>query len=631
MKSRTAAVTLSASDSPAETGFSTLGLDVRVLAALLALGYEEPTPIQSAAIPILMAGGDVFAQAATGTGKTAAFALPLLHQLTPEAPPRERLAALILVPTRELAMQVAEAVHRYGKEMRIVAIPIYGGASMETQIRTLKRGVDVVVATPGRALDHIRRGTLILGSVKVVVLDEADEMLDMGFAEDLEAILVATPKERQTALFSATLPPRIAAIAGKHLRKPETIKIDREPVAAGQSAQVRQVAYIVPRAHKMAALGRVLDIEHPVSVIVFCRTRTEVDELTETLNARGYRAEALHGGLSQEQRDRVMKKFRANKAELLIATDVAARGLDVQHVSHVVNYDVPSAAESYVHRIGRTGRAGREGVAITLAEPREHRLLRNIEFLTKQKIEIAQVPTVADLRARRLELTRASLRETILGGDLDAFRAIVESLAEEFDVMDIAAAAVKQIESREGANGGEEEIPTLPTRRERTAENRAARGEAHGDARGEAARYGMRSEERRPAARPERESSAPTRKSARREDPAARAPKRESDAREKGREPFGPPRDKQRTPRGPQWDVARLYIGAGRLAKVRPSDLVGAIANEAGIDARAIGAIQIADRFSIVEVPDEIADDVVAALRASTIKGRQVLVRRDRA
>ena len=407
------------------TGFSGLGLDPRIVDALAALGYEEPTPVQREAIPPLLAGRDLLGQAATGTGKTAAFALPLLHHVTPDAEPRERLRALILVPTRELAMQVAEAVHKYGKALGIIALPIYGGAPMETQLRALKRGVDVVVATPGRALDHIRRKTLRLDSVKVVILDEADEMLDMGFAEDLEAILVETPSERQTALFSATLPPRIADIANKHLKNPVRVRIDREIVPAGSAPRVRQVAYIVGRAHKMATLGRVLDVENPTSAIVFCRTRTEVDELTESLNGRGYRAEALHGGLSQEQRDRVMKKFRANTADLLIATDVAARGLDVEHVSHVVNYDVPTSAEGYVHRIGRTGRAGREGVAITLAEPREHRLLRNIEYLTKQKIDIATVPTVADLRARRIEMTKASLREMVLAGDLDHFRAVV--------------------------------------------------------------------------------------------------------------------------------------------------------------------------------------------------------------
>ena len=566
---------------PAESepnpGFAALGLDPRLVDALAALGYEEPTPVQREAIPPLLAGRDVLGQAATGTGKTAAFALPLLHRVTPDADPRSRTTALILVPTRELAMQVAEAVHKYGKSMGIRALPIYGGAAMEAQLRMLKHGVDVVVATPGRALDHIRRKTLRLDSVKVVVLDEADEMLDMGFAEDLEAILEATPADRQTALFSATLPARIADIANKHLKDPVRVRIDREVVPAGSAPRVRQVAYIVGRAHKIATLGRVLDVEQPTSAIVFCRTRTEVDELAESLNGRGYRAEALHGGLSQEQRDRVMKRFRANTADLLVATDVAARGLDVQHVSHVVNYDVPSAAEAYVHRIGRTGRAGREGVAITLAEPREHRLLRNIEQQTRQKIEIANVPTVADLRARRLELTRASLRETILAGDLDHFRVVVDSLAQEFDIMDVAAAAVKQADAKDV--GDEEEIPTVTLRQER---------------------------------------------------PAPRS------GRDRGPAPKGHGERAERPKRGkreaitPEWNVARIYVGAGRKANIRPADLVGAIVNEAGIDPRAIGAIQITDRFSLVEVPDEVADEIIGTLRAATIKGRRVPVRRDR-
>jgi ATP-dependent RNA helicase DeaD len=558
-------------------GFAALGLDSRLVDALATLGYEEPTPVQREAIPPLLAGRDVLGQAATGTGKTAAFALPLLHRVTPDADPRSRTTALILVPTRELAMQVAEAVHKYGKSMGIRALPIYGGAAMEAQLRMLKHGVDVVVATPGRALDHIRRKTLRLDSVRTVVLDEADEMLDMGFAEDLEAILEATPADRQTALFSATLPPRIADIANKHLKDPVRVRIDREVVPAGSAPRVRQVAYIVARAHKIATLGRVLDVEHPTSAIVFCRTRTEVDELTESLNGRGYRAEALHGGLSQEQRDRVMKRFRANTADLLVATDVAARGLDVQHVSHVVNYDVPSAAEAYVHRIGRTGRAGREGVAITLAEPREHRLLRNIEQQTRQKIEIAAVPTVADLRARRLELTRASLRETILAGDLDHFRVVVDSLAQEFDIMDVAAAAVKQADARDG--GEEEEIPSVTLRQERSAP-----------------------------------------RSGRDRGPAPKGPAGRAERPKRGR----------REPITPEWNVARIYVGAGRKAKIRPADLVGAIVNEAGIDPRAIGAIQITDRFSLVEVPDEVADEIIGVLRAATIKGRRVPVRRDR-
>ena len=567
-------------------GFSALGLDERVVAALAALGYEEPTPVQRAAIPPLLEGRDVLAQAATGTGKTAAFALPLLSRLSPNASPRERTAALILVPTRELAMQVAEAVHRYGKPLGVQVLPVYGGASMENQIRALKRGVDVVIATPGRALDHINRGTLNLQSVRTVVLDEADEMLDMGFAEDLEAILAATPKSRQTALFSATLPARIVSIARRQLRDPVTVTIDREIVPAGESARVRQVAYMVPRAHKMAALARVLDLEHPTSAIVFCRTRTEVDELSETLAARGMRADALHGGLSQDQRDRVMQKFRARKTDLLIATDVAARGLDVKHVSHVVNFDVPADAEAYVHRIGRTGRAGREGVAITLAEPREHRLLRNIERMTSQRIEIATVPTVADLKSRRLELARASLREAILDGELDMYRGICESLADEFDVMDIAAAAVKMLEAR--GDDDEPDIPAVAPKSERArTDDRPARTE-----------------------RPRREGT------------PARG--------ERGERSEHAPRGKAKATNNPEWAVAKLWVGAGRKSKMRPGDLVGAIANEVGIDAGVIGAIQIADGYSTVEVPEEIAEDIITALRSTTIKGRRVLVRRDR-
>jgi len=570
-----------------ETGFAALGLDPRIALALAALGYEEPTPVQRAAIPPLLEGRDVLAQAATGTGKTAAFALPLLSRVNTNAKGSERTSALILVPTRELAMQVAEAVHRYGKPMGVSALAVYGGSSMEMQVRALKRGVDVVIATPGRALDHIRRHTLQMTSLKTVVLDEADEMLDMGFAEDLEAILEATPKSRQTALFSATLPQRIVSIAKRQLRDPVLVTIDREVVPAGEAARVRQVAYIVPRAHKMTALARVLDIEQPTSAIVFCRTRTEVDELSETLMARGLRADALHGGLSQDQRDRVMTKFRTKKTDLLIATDVAARGLDVKHVSHVVNFDVPADAESYVHRIGRTGRAGREGVAITLAEPREHRLLRNIERMTSQRIEIAQVPTVDDLRAHRLELVRTTLRETIMEGGLDKFRGIVESLADEFDVMDIAAAAVKLFDSQDESE--EQDIPAVQPRSDDRGSRDGSRGR---EGAGAGAREGGR-----PSRSGEEEASR-----------GAKATKRTK----------------------PEWSVARLWVGAGRKLKMRPGDLVGAIANEVGIDASVIGAIQIADGYSTVEVPEEIAEDIITALRNTTIKGKKVLVRRDR-
>jgi ATP-dependent RNA helicase DeaD len=294
--------------------------------------------------------------------------------------------------------------------------------------------------------------------VQVLVLDEADEMLDMGFAEDLDTILKATPAERQTALFSATMPPRILSIAHRHLREPQRITVAREKTVAGKLPRIRQLAYVVGRAQKPAALQRVLDMESPSSALVFCRTRLEVDTLVETLNAHGFRAEALHGGMQQRQRDTVMNRFRAAKADLLIATDVAARGLDIEQLSHVFNYDLPSAAEDYVHRIGRTGRAGRGGTAITLVEPREHRLLRTIEHFTKQKIDVGSVPTVADLRAKRMESTRASLRDRILAGDLDDARVVVESLAEEFDVLDVAAAAVKLAHAAVAGGGGDREV-----------------------------------------------------------------------------------------------------------------------------------------------------------------------------
>ena len=579
--------------------FAELGLDARLTSTLTALGYEEPTPIQRAAIPVLLDGRDVLGQAATGTGKTAAFTLPLLQRAalgdgTGELDPdRDGPSVLILVPTRELAMQVGEAVHKYGKGLGIRAVPVYGGQDIKRQLRALDRGSDVVIATPGRALDHIRRKTLALGGIRAVVLDEADEMLDMGFAEDLEAILSEAPETRQTALFSATIAPRIRDLAERHLKNPARVSIPADRATEGAMPRVRQTAYIVSRSHKIAALGRILDVETPTLAFVFCRTRTEVDELTETLNGRGYRSEALHGGMSQEQRDRVMRKVRGGNTDLLIATDVAARGLDVEHVSHVVNYDVPSAPEAYVHRIGRTGRAGREGIAVTLVEPREHRLLRNIEHVTKQKIEIATVPTVADLRARRLELTRGALEEALLEGEdsLDTYRVVVNALAAEYDVVDIAAAAVKIAEEGRRESGTEEqEIPDVQMRTRERKEERPRRDRSE------------RGEEREPRREQRRD--------------------REPHDRKAGKHG---PRDRPNS-----WDVTRIYVGAGRKFGVRPGDLVGAIANEAGINSREIGAIDIADRFSLVEVPESVADQVIDALRNTTIKGKRVQVRRDR-
>src|SRR5436190_10060687 len=425
-------------------GFAALGLDPRIVEALTTLGYEEPTPIQQQTITPLIDGRDLLGQAATGTGKTAAFALPILQRFIDAGGPVSMgPIAVVLVPTRELAMQVAEAVHRYGKALHVRVLPVYGGQPIGRQIHAMRSGVDVVIATPGRALDHMRRGTLQMGGVRVVVLDEADEMLDMGFQEDIESVLKESPPGRQTVLFSATMPPRIEAIAKRNQRDPVRIRINKPAAKAGETPKVRQQAYLLPRAQKMSALGRILDLESPAAAIVFCRTRIEVDELTETLKARGYKSEALHGGMTQFDRDKVMRRLRSGEVELLIATDVAARGLDIDRLTHVVNYDLPAAPEAYVQRIGRVGRAGREGVAITLVEPREHHALRNIQKLTKHKIEIAKVPTVADLRSRRLELTRAALREAILADDSEHYRVVVDALSGEFDTVQIAMAAVK--------------------------------------------------------------------------------------------------------------------------------------------------------------------------------------------
>ncbi|WP_433538872.1 DEAD/DEAH box helicase [Micromonospora sp. CA-249363] len=553
---------------PDVTAFTDLGLRAELLGALSALGYEEPTPIQREAIPPLIDGRDLLGQAATGTGKTAAFALPLLHRMPAHRDGGDPVA-LVLVPTRELAVQVSEAFHRYGKDLGARVLPIYGGQPIGRQLRALDSGVDVVVATPGRALDHIARGTLRLGGLSTVVLDEADEMLDMGFAEDIEAILEHAPEQRQTVLFSATMPSRIDGMARQHLTEPVRIEIGREQPVAGEAPRVRQSAYIVTRAHKPAALGRVLDVESPTAAIVFCRSREEVDRLTETMNGRGYRSEALHGGMSQEQRDRVMGRLRAGTADLLVATDVAARGLDVEQLTHVVNYDVPSAPESYVHRIGRVGRAGREGVAITLAEPREHRMLKTIERVTGQRITIDKIPTVADMRTRRLELTQAALRESLLEDDLDPYRVIVETLTDEFDLMEVALAAVKLAhEVTSPGSDDEEEIPQVPVRAPR--EGRADFGGRGGDRRGG------------------------------------------------GR------------PRAGGGNTVQVFVGLGRRAGVRPQDLVGAITGETGIRGRDIGSIEIADRFSLVEVPQGVADEVISGLRQSTIKGRKATVRRDR-
>src|SRR5687767_3335248 len=520
-------------------GFTSLGLSKTLVAAVTALGYEEPTPIQREAIPLILDGQDVLGMAGTGTGKTAAFALPIIELLSRKGAKSTAARALVLVPTRELAMQVAEALHKYAKGTNLSVVPLYGGAPMDHQIRALRRGAEVIVATPGRALAHLRRTTLNLALVEVLILDEADEMLDMGFAEDIDAIIAQTPATRQTALFAATFAPRILAIAGRHLKNPAKLQIAPEKRSPGKLPQVRQVAYIVGRRQKIDALSRILDFESAKSAIVFCRTRIEVDELTDTLNAHGFVAQALHGGMMQKQRDRVMQMFRGEKVEILVATDVAARGLDIEHVSHVINFDLPSAPEVYIHRIGRTGRIGREGVAITLAEPREQRFLQYIERLTKQKIEIGRLPSESDLRKRRMEAIKESLRARVAQGGLEEARQLIESLAEELDVLDLAAAAIAI------AGDGSER-----------------------------------------SAAPPAEDAAADRSGA----------------------------------------VRLLRISVGKEDSVRPADLVGAIAGEGGISSSLIGAIKIHDDYSLAEIPEHVAEQVVTALKRTKIRGHKVNV-----
>jgi ATP-dependent RNA helicase DeaD len=565
---------ISSGDRPA---FADLGLDATVTATLAALGYEEPTPIQAEAIPPLLAGRDLLGQAATGTGKTAAFALPIL-QMVAGAERTGNPLALVLVPTRELAVQVAEAVQRYGVSLRARVVAVYGGQPIGRQLQALKYGVDVVVATPGRAVDHLTRGSLVLDSLRTVVLDEADEMLDMGFADDLDAILSGAPTERQTVLFSATLPPRIAGLARRHLHDPVTIEIGRPVAEPGEAPRVRHTAHLVARVHKPAALARVLAVEAPTAALVFCKTRAEVDTLTEVLNGRGNRAEALHGGMGQEQRDRVMQRLRAGTANLLIATDVAARGLDVDVLTHVVNYDVPAAPETYVHRVGRVGRAGREGVAITLAEPRQRRLLDNIGRQTGMALTVAPVPSVADLRARRLAATADRVREALgTGADLDAYRPLLDLLANEADPDKVALAALALAHAAGGASAqDEQEIPSADAR------PRPDRGERPTGDRGTS--YGKN----RPGT-------------------PARGPRREGGG-----------------------SFSTVFVGAGREAGVRPQDLVGAITATSSLKGKDIGAINLAERYAIVEVPERAVDEVITALRATTIRGKRPTVRRER-
>ncbi len=521
--------------------FAELGLSPEVLRALADLGFEEPTPIQEQTISLLLEGRDVIAQAQTGSGKTAAYGIPMVERVDPAG---RFPQGLVLCPTRELAIQVADALHAIGKYRQITVTPIYGGQPYERQFRALARGVQIVVGTPGRIMDHMRRGTISFDGVKFAVLDEADEMLDMGFIEDIEFILEGVPVERQTALFSATIPPRIAALSRRYLKDPERISVNKNELTV---PKITQTYYEVPRHAKLDALGRILDVEEPGSSIIFCGTKRDVDELVQALQGRGYSAEAIHGDITQQQRERTLGRFRAGQTEVLVATDVAARGLDIPAVSHVINYDVPNDPDSYVHRIGRTGRMGREGDAITLVTPREIRQLRFIERQIGKRIKPMRVPTLADVEARRRQVFKDSLVKVLSGDGLDPYLMVVDELADEYDPAEIAAAAIKIATAGDG---------TEPARETKRQQDHAMAGDG----------------------------------------------------------------------RGAEPGMARLFVNIGRQDGVRPGDLVGAIANEAGVPGREIGAIDLFDTYAFVEVPQAATPRVVQALSRTTIRGRQVNV-----
>jgi ATP-dependent RNA helicase DeaD len=567
-------------------GFEAFALSPELLSVLKELGYEEPTPIQRETIPHMLAGRDVLGQAATGTGKTAAFALPLVERL--EATPREPFTtrALVLVPTRELAMQVAEAIRSYGKKRNLQVAAVFGGQEMYHQIKLLKVGVDVVVATPGRTLDHIGRKTLKLGQVRFVVLDEADEMLDMGFAEDLEKILAELPENRQTALFSATLPARIATIANQHLKNPVKVTIAPRSVDAGTLPKIRQAAYVVRRDQKEAALIRLLDVENPVSAIIFCRTRIEVEGLSESLGRRGLLVSALHGGMTQEQRDLVLKRFKGGALKILIATDVAARGLHVENLSHVINYDLPVSPEPYVHRIGRTGRAGREGVALSLLDPRELRLLKNIERTTRTRIPQEPLPGAEVLRERRESVLAELVKTALEPATAEKMKRLFAQLSEGGAVPELVAQAALVVAMERlfpPTEGDDVDFEVKKAAPRRTGEEASA--------------------DRAP--------------------PRASAPRRSATSAER------PPReDGPRRP--PMTDGVWLFVTLGKRAGLRPQDLVGAIANEAGVSSNQIGQIEIADENSRVEVPRELAPQIISVLKKSTLRGRRFNIDLDR-
>jgi ATP-dependent RNA helicase DeaD len=590
---------MTASDQPSTAAsqppsFADLGLSERVLAALADVGYESPTPIQLAAIPLLLEGRDLIGQAQTGTGKTAAFALPILSRLDLS---QRSPQVLVLVPTRELAIQVAEAFHTYAAKLPgFKVVPIYGGQGYGTQLGALRRGVHVVVGTPGRIMDHLERGTLVLDDIRFAVLDEGDEMLQMGFVDAIDAILGVTPFEKQVALFSATMPAPIKRIAQKHLRDPREVTVKSKTTTA---AGIRQRYWLVSGLHKLDALTRILEVETFDGMLVFANTKQMTVDLAEHLSARGFSAVALNGDIDQAQRERTVAALKAGKFDILVATDVAARGLDLDRISHVVNYDVPHDPESYVHRIGRTGRAGRSGEAIVFIAPRERQMLRAIERTTRQPIEPMELPTIHDLNAKRIEKLKGRIAAAIGGDAATSYRGVVADLARESgaDPLDIAAALVTLVPGQAPLLEAPKAAPAA------APPDRPPRPVARSP-------YAPPPERRPPVdeARP------------------ARAPRPEP-AFEGARKRPAPPSRGERPERGAaRSDQVTYRIAVGSSHKVLPGNIVGAIANEASLDGSDINGIDIRPDHTFVRLPAGLSGDVLERLRRARIKGRPLRI-----
>lgn len=582
--------------------FSDLALSAPVLAALQEVGYESPSPIQAQTIPPLLAGDDVVGQAQTGTGKTAAFALPILSKIETS---RAATQAIVLVPTRELAIQVAEAFRRYANHMRgFHVLPIYGGQSYTPQLQALKRGAHVVVGTPGRVMDHLKRGTLMLSDVRHFVLDEADEMLRMGFIDDVEWILEQAPQARQIALFSATMPAEVRRIAQRHLHSPAEITIKSKTTTA---SKIRQRYWMVSGVHKLDALTRILEAEPFDAMLVFARTKQATSELAERLEARGFAVDALHGDIQQTQRERTIARLKAGQIDIVVATDVAARGLDVERVSHVVNFDVPYDPESYVHRIGRTGRAGRSGEAILFIAPRERNMLRIIERATRQTIEPMELPSLEAVHERRVVRFNERITAALGSGELSRFRGLIERYERENNVpaVEIAAALASLVQGK---------TPLFSDGSKSKSQSEQPPTSAP------AASASLTHSQRRAAKREARE---------RGELPASRP---DADMREKPRRNERAPAEaftaRRQREREVDATLETYRVEVGKQHGVKPANLVGAIANETGIEGQFIGRIVIEEDHSFIDLPEGMPKDVFKNLQKVRVAGQQLQISR---